>query len=239
MDPLNESLFDAQDLEAPAALAAALAPQAAPGHFDELGGGATPEDETRQAVPSQPAPLYDASGPRPETPPAQSNDDADDRAALAPAWSGFFENLGPGGFDDLPRRAISLERQIQDMQPSNPGSDQLVTFGSFDATFNVAAKGNLYVADLSYDIAGKYGWFSGIKLYGDYSGFDKSEPDFDDSQRFIVGTSFSLKDLWIAVEWLHGKNDNYIGASNFTQSLGAGGSNQWENQLYANIGYYF
>ena len=116
MDPLNESLFDAQALEAPAALAAALAPPAAPGHFDELRGGATPEDETRQAVPSQPAPLYDASGPRPETPPAQSNDDADDRAALAPAWSGFFENLGPGGFDDLPRRAISLERQIRDNQ---------------------------------------------------------------------------------------------------------------------------
>ena len=36
MEPLNESLFDAQALEFPAALASALAPAALPGHFDEL-----------------------------------------------------------------------------------------------------------------------------------------------------------------------------------------------------------
>ncbi|MNP80478.1 hypothetical protein D3C76_1785930 [compost metagenome] len=69
--------------------------------------------------------------------------------------------------------------------------------------------------------------------------FDKDERDFADSQRFILGTSFSLKSIYVAVEWLHGKNDNYIGGSSYTQSLGAGGTNQWENQLYTNIGYYF
>ncbi|NES11986.1 hypothetical protein G3O07_23295 [Pseudomonas laurentiana] len=134
---------------------------------------------------------------------------------------------------------VQLQATRQDMTPRNPGNDQYVTFGSYDATFNVAAKGDLYVTDLSYDIAGNYGWFSGIKLYGNYSLFDKRDSAFHDSQRFILGTSFSLKDLWIAVEWLHGKNDPYIGGSSFTQSLGAGGSNQWENQLYTNIGYYF
>jgi len=46
---LNESLFDAQALEFPAALASALAPAALPGHFDELRGEATP------AVPARPA----------------------------------------------------------------------------------------------------------------------------------------------------------------------------------------
>lgn len=40
MDPTNESLFGAQSEETPAALAAALAPPAAPGHFDELRGAA-------------------------------------------------------------------------------------------------------------------------------------------------------------------------------------------------------
>ena len=38
---------------------------------------------------------------------------------------------------------------------------------------------------------------------------------------------------------LFGKNDPYIGGSSYTQSLGAGGTDQWENQLYVNIGYYF
>ncbi|VVO49854.1 hypothetical protein PS838_00233 [Pseudomonas fluorescens] len=134
---------------------------------------------------------------------------------------------------------VQLQATRQDMRPRNRDSDHYVSFGSYDATFNVAAKGNLYIADLSYDVDGAYGWFSGIKLYSNYSRFDKDRQGFNDSQRFIIGTSFSLQDLWIAVEWLHGKNDPYIGASSFTQSLAAGGSDQWENQLYANIGYYF
>ncbi|CAI3798008.1 hypothetical protein GLGCALEP_01973 [Pseudomonas sp. MM221] len=38
---------------------------------------------------------------------------------------------------------------------------------------------------------------------------------------------------------MHGKNDPYVGGSSYTQSLAAGGSDQWENQLNINIGYYF
>ncbi|MBT8766896.1 hypothetical protein [Metapseudomonas boanensis] len=134
---------------------------------------------------------------------------------------------------------VQAQAARQQMTPKNPGDDRLVTFGSFDGTFNVAAKGNLYLADLSYDIAGQYGWLSGIKLYANYSLFDKDESAFQDSQRFIAGSSFSFGPLWIALEWLHGKNDPYIGGSSYTQSLGAGGSDRWENQLYSNIGYYF
>ena len=39
MDKPTDSLFDASAQETPAALAAALAPPAAPGHYDELRGG--------------------------------------------------------------------------------------------------------------------------------------------------------------------------------------------------------
>jgi uncharacterized circularly permuted ATP-grasp superfamily protein/uncharacterized alpha-E superfamily protein len=87
LEPLNDSLFEAQALEAPATLASALAPAAAPGHFDELRG---------------------------TTAPADADADAADRPPLAPAWSAFFEHLGEGGFNDLPRRSINLERQIRD-----------------------------------------------------------------------------------------------------------------------------
>ncbi len=123
MDPLNESLFDAQSLEAPAALASALAPPAAPGHFDELRGAITPQGvqgAARLGPASQPAPLYDAATlpppPPPATPapPAGEDGASRERPPLASPWAGFFEHLGPGGFGDLPRRAISLERQIRD-----------------------------------------------------------------------------------------------------------------------------
>nr|WP_295383229.1 circularly permuted type 2 ATP-grasp protein [uncultured Pseudacidovorax sp.] len=118
MDPLNDSLFDAQGLETPAAFAAALAPAAEPGHFDELRGRTSPQ---RPAVPpAGPAPtaaptlalataepVADEADEAP-TPPAEA------AGTLTPAWTQFFEELGPEGFADLPRRALSLERQIRD-----------------------------------------------------------------------------------------------------------------------------
>jgi len=136
---------------------------------------------------------------------------------------------------------VQLQAARQQMSPRNPGSEELVTLGGYDGTYNVASRGNLYVADLSYDVAGKYLFdqISEVKLYANYSGFDKSASGFKTSERVILGTSFGLSKLWIATEWIFGKNDPYIGGSSYAQSLGAGGTNQWENQLYMNIGYYF
>ncbi|HSV57648.1 MAG TPA: circularly permuted type 2 ATP-grasp protein [Variovorax sp.] len=114
MDSLNPSLFDATSPETQAALAASLAPPASPGHFDELRGRATPPLAPRAAPASAPAPLLrDAAAPDTA---ADTADDADagEQPALVPAWAHFFEELGAGGIDDLPRRAVSLERQIRD-----------------------------------------------------------------------------------------------------------------------------
>ena len=73
------------------------------------------QNGARLAVPSQPAPLYEASSAPPVVPSAERSDEAHrEGASLAPSWANFFDHLGPGGFDDLPRRAVSLERQIRD-----------------------------------------------------------------------------------------------------------------------------
>jgi len=134
VEPLNESLFDAQALEFPAALASALAPAALPGHFDELRGQATPTALARPAMglpPMAPMPplLYDAAAERPASgpatqsqaqsqsqaqAPAQASQPSQEKPPLTPSWNAFFDQLGPGGFGDLPRRAVSLERQIRD-----------------------------------------------------------------------------------------------------------------------------
>src|SRR5690349_19071672 len=71
-------------------MAAALAPPAAAGHYDELRGAVVP-------------PAGAGSGP----------DRAAERGTVAPAWSQFFEKLGPEGFADLDRRMLNLGRQIQ------------------------------------------------------------------------------------------------------------------------------
>jgi uncharacterized circularly permuted ATP-grasp superfamily protein/uncharacterized alpha-E superfamily protein len=93
VDPTNESLFGTQAEETPAAFAAALAPPAAPGHYDELRGGVS-------------APLPDPQGP-----PAVA---VGAHALPTRPWARFFENLGRDGFADLNRRTVDLQRQVRD-----------------------------------------------------------------------------------------------------------------------------
>jgi uncharacterized circularly permuted ATP-grasp superfamily protein/uncharacterized alpha-E superfamily protein len=90
VDPTKDSLFGPQGDETPAALAAALAPPAAPGHYDELRGGVS-----SPAADGEVKPL-------------------DAHALPTPAWSRFFENLGREGFADLNRRTTDLQRQVRD-----------------------------------------------------------------------------------------------------------------------------
>ncbi|XRD90890.1 hypothetical protein ISN72_10935 [Dyella nitratireducens] len=134
-----------------------------------------------------------------------------------------------------------LQYARQDMAPKNPDGEQVITVGGYDGTFNMATRGNLYVGDLSYRLADSYfgGWLSNVKFYGMYSMYEKSNPDFRNSQRFTLGTSFSVKPLSIYIEWLNGRNDPYIGGSSYTQSLAAGGFDRWRSKLYMNIAYYF
>ena len=91
MDPTKDSLFGTQAEETPAALAAALAPPAAPGHYDELRGGVS-------------SPLPEHQGPS----------IVGAHALPTPHWSRFFEKLGPEGFSDLNRRTADLQRQVRD-----------------------------------------------------------------------------------------------------------------------------
>ena len=96
MDKPNDtadSLFAEGADETPPALAAALAPPAAPGHFDELRGGV-------------PVPVAAAA----DTPLLE----VAPHALPTPAWSRFFERLGHDGFLDLNRRTTNLERQVRD-----------------------------------------------------------------------------------------------------------------------------
>jgi hypothetical protein len=136
---------------------------------------------------------------------------------------------------------VKLEYARQQMLPKNPVDDRAVSFGGYDGTFNVASRGHFYTGDLSYAVPGTYigGWISGMKLYANYSLYDKSYAEFRSSQRFILGASFSLKALWVAVEWLNGRNDPYLGGGSYTQGAAAGGAYGWKGHFFMNMGYSF
>lgn len=108
----TESLFAAQALESPCALAAALAPHAAAGHFDELRGRVS-EGPAEAAMPPQQTVLRSAgSTPEPAAPQPEPPSPADE--TLSPEWARFFNFLGTDGFYDLNHRTANLRRQIRD-----------------------------------------------------------------------------------------------------------------------------
>ncbi|MBE1159659.1 hypothetical protein IGX34_04620 [Dyella sp. 7MK23] len=137
--------------------------------------------------------------------------------------------------------STKLQYARQQMAPRNPDGEQTISVGGYDGTFNLATRGNFYAGDLSYRFGDSYlgGWIKDLSFYSSYSMYEKSNPAFRDSQRFILGTSFSVKFLSVYLEWLNGRNDPYIGGGSYAQSLAAGGIDRWRGKFYLNVGYYF
>ncbi|MFY3382682.1 circularly permuted type 2 ATP-grasp protein [Paracidovorax sp. MALMAid1276] len=96
-DPSFLPPLQAQAPQTAARLSDALAPAAAPGHFDELRGRGTQPPSGAAAFTPANAPISIAS-----------------RAYPSSAWADFLDHLGPEGFADLDRRMASLQRQVRD-----------------------------------------------------------------------------------------------------------------------------
>jgi uncharacterized circularly permuted ATP-grasp superfamily protein/uncharacterized alpha-E superfamily protein len=93
-------------LEAPDALAAALAPPAGKGHFDELRGHL-------QAQSSQ-HPSQSQSQSQGTQSQSQLALQANAKPGVSPHWTTFFNFLGTDGFHDLNHRTANLRKQIRD-----------------------------------------------------------------------------------------------------------------------------
>ena len=117
----HKTLFSDHALDAPSAMAAALAPPASKGHFDELRG--QPIDQTAGSFVAQSQSHVQAQGSVGQSQsqsqlqsPLQSPStlEAESGSSLAPHWTTFFNFLGAAGFDDLNHRTANLRRQIRD-----------------------------------------------------------------------------------------------------------------------------
>jgi hypothetical protein len=62
-----------------------------------------------------------------------------------------------------------------------------------------------------------------------FSGFNKKEKGFDDSQRNIVGVAWDYKKITLYTEYMMSKNDPFIGGT--ANSLAAGDDGKWKNLL--------
>ncbi|MFU8926280.1 hypothetical protein [Acinetobacter puyangensis] len=93
------------------------------------------------------------------------------------------------------------------------------TFGSFDSEYDLANKGYFYTIDTRYTF--EHVWEDiNLTPYFVYSGYDKKEKSFDDSERHIVGVAMDYKNISLYTEYVMSKNDPFIGGTG--SSLAAG-----------------
>ena len=121
-----------------------------------------------------------------------------------------------------------------------PGQDRrVVIMGAYDFPYEVAARGNVYTANLSYAV-GDWGPLRDVKLYTDYGMLDKDVAAFRDSQQWVFGVSFTpLDKMFVYVDYLRGRQHPYIGP-NFSTGLAAGGADDgWHERVNVNVGLYF
>ncbi|MES2259453.1 MAG: hypothetical protein V4724_13070 [Pseudomonadota bacterium] len=89
-------------------------------------------------------------------------------------------------------------------------SNSFVMLGAFGYPYPVASKGDIYIANVSYDIAGAIGPFSGFKVYNDYSILQKRVSNYKDSQQNVTGVSFSSGKWYFYADFMLGKHQPYM-----------------------------
>lgn len=117
--------------------------------------------------------------------------------------------------------------------------NSFVMLGGFGYPFPVATKGDIYIANLSYDIPGSLGPFTGFKLYNDYSILRKRVGGYKDSVQNVTGLSFSSGKWFFYADFMRGKHHPYMtpdwGGLASTSNKHAG----FHRRVNLQAGYYF
>lgn len=153
------------------------------------------------------------------------------------AWAAaFFLN---GKYDAV---GVQLQAGRYEFNPENQDgvSEDSIQMGAFGATYQVASKANMYVANFHYDLPYKGGIVDLVRVYSDYNLIDKDESSFEDSQIHTVGMMIATGDLYTFVDLTSGKNALFVGGGDYENALAAGdGEDKWNRFLNIQFGYYF
>lgn len=125
------------------------------------------------------------------------------------------------------------KQSITNKDALNPNSS---TFGSFDGEYDIANEGYFYTVDTSYTFKNVRDSLN-VTPYVVFSGFNKKEQGFDDSQRNIVGVAWDYKNISLYTEYLMSKNDPFVGGTG--NSLAAGDDGKWNKLLNLMLVYNF
>lgn len=117
--------------------------------------------------------------------------------------------------------------------------NSFVMVGAFGYPFPLASKGDIFIANLSYDIAGSLGPFSGFKVYNDYSILHKRVGAYPHSVQNVSGLSFSSGKWFFYMDFMLGKHHPYISPDFGGLASGATAHPGFSRRINLQAGYYF
>lgn len=117
--------------------------------------------------------------------------------------------------------------------------DSFVMVGGFGYPYPVASSGDMYIANLSYDIPGRLGPFKGFKVYNDYSLLDKRHSGYKDSVQNVTGVSFSSGKWSFYADFMLGKHHPYLSADGGGLASTSAAHDGFTRRINLQAGYYF
>jgi hypothetical protein len=117
--------------------------------------------------------------------------------------------------------------------------NSFVMLGGFGYPYPVASKGDIYIANVSYDLPGKLGPFSGFKLYNDYSLLRKRVGDGRNSVQNVSGLSFAAGKWLFYADFMWGKHHPYLSPDGGGLASTSRQHEGYTRRINLQAGYYF
>jgi hypothetical protein len=133
---------------------------------------------------------------------------------------------------------VQLQAAHYRYDPANPPgvSRETVRLGAFETSYDVAAEGTVYVANLAYNLPVPWDAIDQITCYTDYRVVVKAQDGFADSELNTTGCLLGVGLLYVYLDLIQARNMVFFGEG----SLAGGGSRaDWDTRFNVNVGYYW
>jgi hypothetical protein len=123
-------------------------------------------------------------------------------------------------------------------------SDDLINMGAYNFNEEVASKGTIPAAALSYTVKPAYDWIDSITFYNDISvilkdGKNNAGEELNNSTMNVTGASIAAGGWYIQVDYAYANGNYFVGDDGAYDDFGTNLSDDWEGRFNVNLGYYF
>ncbi|MFC4728486.1 hypothetical protein [Coralloluteibacterium thermophilus] len=131
-----------------------------------------------------------------------------------------------------------LSLQLQWLRYGYSVDGERIALAAFDAPFEIAARADVYTANLAYafDMDGR--WLDALTCYNDFSTTrPRRGPGLADSYQNVLGCSFGKGPMLTYVDLISGRNMWFVGGPGV--GIDEGDAGRWHSRLNINLGFYF